>query len=75
MVSVNTKEPDTKATPMTMAREVRTSRTLLIRSPARATLSMSVPERLHGVEDRVCTRIMELVDDVAVVEEDHPVGV
>ena len=81
MVSPSTKEPTTKPTPRTMAREVRKTRSLLasrLRRASRRIMPGSGPrprrERLHAVEDRLGGRPVHAVHDVAVGEEQHPVG-
>src|SRR5207245_646274 len=76
IVSVNTNVPATKPTPRMIDIEVSSSRNLCASSPLRVTSHMprSVPEFLHAVEDLVGCGFGHLVDDLAVDEEDHPLG-
>src|SRR6187401_3215998 len=76
IVSVSTNVPDTNATPSMTAMPVSRNRTFLAQIPLSVTLHMgSAAQALHLVEYRVGVGREQLVDDRAVVEEHHPVGV
>ena len=62
-------------TPSTMASAVRASRSLWASSPLIVTFHTSGPQRAHVLENRVRRWAVQLVHDVPVSEEDHPVGV
>src|ERR1700722_3518348 len=74
-VSVRTKVPAMNITPSTMARAVRNSRSLWASRPLMVTRHMSATQRAHVLEDRVRGGVVELVHDVPVGQEHHPVGV
>src|ERR1700710_2777467 len=72
--------PETNATPRTIERAVRTSLSLCPNTLRVAALNMSSSptlsvETLHPLEHHVGRRPGHLVDDLAVGEEQHPVGV
>src|SRR6266511_4190172 len=77
MVSVSTEVPDTKLTPSTIASAVSARRSLWDSSPLMVAFDMarSAPELLHQVEDLVGGGVGHLVNDLAVLEEQHVVGV
>src|ERR671910_3305337 len=75
MVSVSTSVPAMNATPSMTAKPVVNRRTLCARRLRIAVLTMSIPESLHAVEHALGRGIEHLVDDPAVGEEHHPVGV
>src|SRR3954452_11961242 len=76
MVSVSTNVPDTNATPNITAMPVSRKRTFLAQIPLSVTFHMELgAQALHLVEHGVGVGCEELVDDRAVGEEHHPVGV
>src|SRR5580693_344873 len=74
-VSVSTKVPAMKVTPNTIARAVSARRSLCAMRPFRVTRHISVPQCPHALEDGIGCWRGELVDDVAVSEENDPVGI
>src|SRR5580700_5229770 len=74
-VSVRTNVPAMNVTPITMASAVRASRNLCASNPLMVTRHMSGPQRPDALEHRVGRGLRQLVDDVAVRQEDDPVGV
>src|SRR5689334_5497720 len=64
-------------TPSTMATSVDTILRLCSQRERSVTLrtGSEVPERLHAVDDLRGAGLEELADDVAVGQEEHPVGV
>ena len=77
MVSVRIIVPAMKATPRTTARPVSTKRTLWAQRPLRVRLNMAIylPKLFMRSRTDSAVGCVELVDDVAVGEEDDPVGV
>src|SRR4051812_17058725 len=75
MVSDSTNVPETKATPSVTAATVRKSRSLLTSRFRSETLSISTAEPAHDLEHALPGRTSQLLDDRAVDEEHHPVGV
>src|SRR3954449_640341 len=75
MVSDKTNVPDTKATPSVTAATVRKSRSLLTSRFRSETFSMSAAEPAHDLEHAVPGGASQLLDDRAVDEEHHAVGV
>src|SRR5580704_4965653 len=74
-VSVRTNVPEMKVTPSTMAMAVSTNRNLWASRPLMVTFHISVPQLLHVLQDRVGGGRGELSHDLAVGQEDHPVGI
>src|SRR5580692_4343877 len=74
-VSVRTNVPAMNVTPSTMASAVRASRSLCASNPLMVTRHMSGPQRPDALQHRVGGRLRQFVDDVAVGEENHAVGV
>src|SRR6476619_730689 len=83
-VSVNTRDPATKATPSRTAKALMNSRSLRASRLFQVALSISgtrpggpvgLLETLHALEDPVGSGPAHLVDHAAVGEEDDPVGV
>src|SRR3954454_19722552 len=79
-VSVNTKEPATKGVRSSTDTTVSASRTLWARRLRRPTRIMGLDigsglQPLHALEDGVGGGGPQLVDDAAVAQEQHPVGV
>src|SRR5690606_12561416 len=64
-----------KPTPRTMAVPVERRRRRWARSDAKVTVNTSGPQVLHAVEDRLGRRLVQLVDDAPVGEEEDGVGV
>src|ERR687883_1530576 len=63
-------------TPSATASAVRINRSLRANSPRRATLRMELADGLHEVEDVLgAVRLLGVVDDLAVGEDEQPVGV
>src|SRR5258706_15169633 len=81
MVSVSTNVPDTNATPNITATPVSKKRTFFAQTPLSVTFHIVlqpaelVAQALHLVERRIGSWCEQLVDDRAVGEEHHPVGV
>src|SRR6478672_9678483 len=76
MVAVSTNVPDTNATPNITATPVSRERTFLAQIPLSVTLHMWLgAQALHLVEHGIGVGDEQLVDDRAVGEEHHPVGV
>src|SRR2546430_9701048 len=76
MVAVSTKVPDTNATPSMTAMPVSRKRTFFDQIPLRVTFhTRSGAQTLHLVEHGVGVRVVELVDDRAVGQEDHTIRV
>src|SRR5580698_9463107 len=74
-VSVRTNVPAMKVTPITMASEVRASRSLCASRPLMVTRHMSGPQGPDALQHRIGGWLRQLVDDVAVRQEDDSVGV
>src|SRR5580704_11043846 len=77
-VSVRTNVPAMKVTPSTMASAVSAKRSLWARRPLMVTFFTSgsqFPEGLHLLQDRSGRRVLELAHNLAVGQEDDPVGV
>src|ERR1700729_3275148 len=72
--SVSTKVPATRATPRTIATAVSAARRRRVASPLSATWSTARSEALHGVDDLVLVGAGEVLDDLAVRQEQEPVG-
>src|ERR687886_1740039 len=63
-------------TPRATASAVRIKRSLRAKRPRSATLRMGSADRLHEVEDVLgAVRLLGVVDDPAVGEDEQPVGV
>src|SRR4051812_34606946 len=77
MVSVRTRLPAMKATPRSTAKLVVRTRSFRCRSPAMVVLSIGalLAELLEPVEHPLGGRVLHLVDDPSVVQEDHAAGV
>src|SRR3954451_20058973 len=77
MVAVRTKVPAMKATPSTTEMHVEIRRRLWAHSDRKVSRNMgcSVAEGLHEVHDVLGARVVQLVDDLAVGEDQHPVRV
>src|SRR4051794_7447618 len=63
-----------KATPITIAIAPPSSRRLRAQREEKSCLRMSVPQLLHAVQQASCSRLVDVVDDLAVGEEDDLVG-
>src|ERR1700722_10904061 len=74
-VSVRTKVPAMNVTPRTMESAVSARRSLCASSPLIVTRHMSGPQGPDPLQHGVGRGPREVVDDVAVGQEDHPVGV
>src|SRR5271166_4642644 len=74
-VSVRTNVPAMNVTPSTMASAVRTSRSLCASNPLTVTRHMSGSQGPDALQHQVRGRLGQLVDDVAVGQEDDAVGV
>src|SRR5215218_10139836 len=74
MVSPLTKAADMNAVPRMMAKAERMSRSLCANRPRSMALSIAV-QLLHAVQHAVRGGGEDLVDDFAVGQENHPVGV
>src|ERR1700679_2232558 len=74
-VSVSTKVPATNVTPTTIAREVRAKRNLWASRPLIVTLRISGRQLAHALKDAVGGRALQLVHELPVGKEDHPVGI
>ena len=83
IASVKISEPATNATPSTIANALRSSRSLRATRLRQVTLSIAQAPRppaelaklRHPLEHPLGRRVAHLVDDLAVGEEDHAVGV
>src|SRR5690242_16337864 len=76
MVSVRTIVPDMNATPSITARAVSANRSLWASSPLIVTRRMVLLAGvLDAIDDGLGRRALELVDDLAVGEEDDAIGV
>src|SRR3954452_11912263 len=88
MASVKISDPATKATPRTIANALSSNRSLRATRLRQVTLSIGsgsgarpgsgagvARELRHALEDQLGLGVLQLADDAAVGEEDHPVGV
>src|SRR4051794_16225177 len=77
MVAVRTKVPAMKATPSTTEMHVEIRRRLCAHSDLKVSRNMgcSVAEGLHEVDDVLGARIVQLVHDLPVRQDEHAIGV
>src|SRR6516162_11404072 len=74
-VSVSTNVPAMKVTPKTIASAVRARRSLCANRPLTVTVDMSGAHRAYAFEYGVGRRRHELVDHLAVGQEDHSIRI